>query len=210
MKAAYVRPGGPLFPQGHEPGGVARATDLQQFFWDATDPTLPQVLGPMRAEGWKVGTTRDPNWTQPYPTAEVFAGLLSADIQRLAGPGVQHGTIADVEAHNPTWILAMLQAFRRFRPQRYLYWTCEGLQGGWFTPELVTWINDDPFTWVVPQCYYGEAVNPPGRRPISERAILDDLAPTMLHDAKIKTYRDRYEAGWDGVLFDWANIAPHL
>jgi len=209
MKAAYVRPGGPLYPMKRD---TFKALGGRQFFWDATDPTfvtVPGLLTPLRTEGWWVGTTRDPNWTKPFPDPMTFAEMLVADIARLAGKGIQHGTIADIEGQHAEYAHTVRVNFRALAPGRYFYWTFEPFQGGAIPDHVAEGFNNDPYSWMVPQLYYGAAV-PPGERPVSERAALNDLEPTGIHDTKVKCYYDRYEAGWEGVLFDWTNIATTL
>jgi len=209
VKAAWVRPGGPLYPAKRD---VFKAQGGRQFFYDATDPALtahPEVLPALRAGGWWVGTTRDPTWTTPTPDPITFAEMLSADLDKYAGPGIQHGTIMDVETHNVEYARLVIVNFRALRPGRYLYWTFEPFQGGLITDAIAQLVNADPYTWWLPQLYFGESVDPAFRY-VSERAVLNDLEQTTIHDAKVKCYYDRLEAGWDGVLFDWTNIAAHL
>ena len=196
MKAAYVRPGGPLFPDQEK----AKRVGLEQFFWDATDPQIQDgaVLKAMRAAGWKVGTTRDPGWTNTTDP-KAFAALLSGDITRLAGPGVQHSVIADIEAHDSAYVLAVLQEFRRLRPGRFIFWTLEPLQGGWWSGDLSAWIASDSQTWVVPQLYRGNMA------PVSERAVIADL-PFPLRSDQMLAYYDRYEGAFNGIIFDWAAV----
>jgi hypothetical protein len=209
MKAAYVRPGGPLYPVKRD---TFKQLGGQQFFWDANDPAIQPpaiVLSGMRQAKWMVGTTRDPSWTSPLPDPITFAEMLVSDLARLAGKGIQHSTIADIEGQHAEYAHTVRVNFRALAPGRYFYWTFEPFQGGAIPEHVAEGFNTDPYSWMVPQLYFGESV-PAGERPVSERAVLNDLEQTTIHDSKVKCYYDRYEAGWEGVLFDWTNIATTL
>src|SRR6266545_3687525 len=172
MTGAWVRPGGPLFPDQEK----GRRIGLQQFFWDATDKGIDprtnggtDVLELMRKAGWKVGITRDPTWDGYNITPEAWGLKLSDDLTRLGCDRKQCSVIADIEVHDSDWILRALKSFRAKRPNRYLYWTMEPFQGGIISVTLVAWINADPNCWVVPQKYRGDM------RPVSENACIEDL-----------------------------------
>jgi hypothetical protein len=185
----------------------ARGWGVDQFFWDATDPAadhpkkLPGVLDDMRKAGWKVGITRDPRWDNYSHPAGWYGTQLSKDLTDLGCDGKQCSCVFDGEIHDSNRILAEIKAFRKLRPGRFLYWTLEPRQGGIISDELVAFINNDPLTWVVPQKYRG------GMQPVSERIVVNDLRARGLGEDKILVYYERYEEGFEGIIFDIANAA---
>jgi hypothetical protein len=206
VHAAWVRPGGAVFPDQAK----GRLLGVDQFFWDANDPCpghkdhLAGVLDDMRRALWKVGITRNMRnalWPDSETDPVKFGLQLSKDITRLGCDGKQCSAIADLETHDMGWVLAALKAFRAARSGRFLYWTLEPKQGGIIPSELAAWINNDPLTWVVVQKYRG------GMQPVSERAVLDDLQFAGIRLDKILVYYERYEEGFEGILFDFANVA---
>jgi hypothetical protein len=203
VRGAWVRPGGGTFPDQQK----ARGFGVDQFFWDATDPAadhpkkLPGVLDDMRKAGWKVGITRDPQWDGYSHPFGWYGAQLSKDITDLGCDGKQCSAVLDGEVHDSNRILAELKAFRKLRPGRFLYWTMEPKQGGIMSDELIAWINNDPLTWVVIQKYRNRM------QPVSERAVIDDLRARGLREDKILVYYERYEEGFEGIIFDIANAA---
>lgn len=203
MKAAYVRPGGPQFPDQDK----ARRLGVDSFIWDATDPAPPLglagVLGGMRGAGWKVGITRDPVWENYRKAPEGFARQCSDDLTRLGRDGEQCFMVMDIERHDAAYVGEAIAEFKRVRPGRFLYWTMEPLQfaPSWVTDGLVTYLRALPNFWLVPQLYRG------GMEPVSERACVDEIAARGISRGRILSYYGRFEERFNGVLFDFANIA---
>ncbi len=205
VKAAWVRPDGPMFPDQDK----ARRLGVDQFFWDANDPApdhprhLAGVLDDMRGAHWKVGITRNmrnSEWPDSATDPVEFGFQLSKDLTRLGCDGKQCSVIADLETHDMLWVHGALAAFRSKRPGRFLYWTLEPQQGGLLPSSLVEGINADPLTWICVQKYRG------GMQPVSERFVIDNLKGAGVLEEKILVYYDRSEEGFEGILFDFANL----
>jgi hypothetical protein len=202
MRAAWVRPGGPKYPDPEK----AKKYGITRHYWDATDPQVDsKFLDAMRTRT-EVGITRDPNWGNL--TAVQLAQVLRDDLARLASPSFGAGlkqcaVIVDIEAMwqiGSGYVLEWLTEWRRLRPSRPTCWTTEPFQGGTISDELVTRINLDPNLVVVPQIYYAGMVDA-----VESRVVLD-LAARRIRPDRIYPYYDAADlpAAWDGIIFDFA------
>ncbi len=202
MRGSLVLRGGPLVPDLN----VARDKGIQEFAWEAVDPQLSKtLLESIRRQAIKVRVMRDPSWNG---LSAVAAGAaLSDDITRLGGGEVgtsaaQLAAMLDAEVHDSRYVITAIRRFRELRSGRHLIWTCEPLQGGWFSPELVQLINDDPLLAVAPQTYYGDM------RCVYVELVVNDLLQRGVKREKIVPFlrADRLDVGWDGYAFDHSNI----
>jgi hypothetical protein len=209
VKAAWVRPGGPKYPDPEK----AKKYGITRHYWDATDPAVDsKFLDAMRTRT-EVGITRDPSWGNL--TGKQLAQTLSDDLVRLASPSFGAGlkqcaVIVDIEAmwqRGSGYVLEWLTAWRNLRPTRPTCWTTEPFQGGTVSDELAARINADPNLIVVPQLYFGAMV------PAVESQVAMEMVSTSgrrdIDRSRVKCYYDaaHLPLAWDGIVFDF-NALP--
>src|SRR5438552_2641201 len=120
MHAAFVNPGGPLVPDLAK----AKRYGITRLYWQANDPQLgADLLLSMRDQGIEVGILRGPEWTQA--SADDLARELDADLVRLGSGNSQCAVLADIEAHDPLYVIEFLHEWRLLRPHRVTGWTLE-------------------------------------------------------------------------------------
>jgi hypothetical protein len=110
------------------------AHGITRVYFDARDtPWVPE-------SPFERGIYRVQSWDNLSPT--YLAGRLSTDVTKWGGdPRKQLAVHANIELHDPAYIVAFLKEWRRLRPYRETALVIEGMQGGWFTDELRTWVN---------------------------------------------------------------------
>jgi hypothetical protein len=147
---AFVNPGGPLVPDLAK----AQTYGITRLYWQANDPQItPGMLQAIRDRGIETGIMRDPSWDQF--SAHELAQALNTDLTWLNLQSPQSAVLADIEYHDPAYIMAFLQEWRQLRPKRITGWTLEPLQGGWFTRDLCATLIAAQAT-VFPQTYRGD------------------------------------------------------
>jgi hypothetical protein len=115
-------------------------------------------------------------------------------------------------------ILTMLERWRELRWSRKTVWSPMCFQGGWFSQELVNFINNDPNLYVAPQAYVNDT--PPGTDPeydpmypAFEPAVIEDLTQIGILRESIILFLDatRHEIayGWTGILFGFNALDPY-
>lgn len=204
MKAALNLPGGGQFPDQD----LAKARGVDTIGWDARDVNI-QKLNPdgtnatiesVRSNGFNIFIFEAPGWYN-WPAPEAFAKIASDDLNRL---GLYNPTKKinkqcwidlDIEIDDANWVLRALKEMRRLRPGRSLVWSFQPIKGGIISDALRDFINADPMISVAPFNYRNDM------RPVATRWILDDLRARNLDEERIKMYFDRYEEGFDGILY---------
>jgi hypothetical protein len=208
MKAALILKGGPAIPNGDK---LTRA-GVKRCYFEANNPDVnAKFMQQMRGWGYEVGVMRDPVWNNYNDTPQQFIARVNADIDRLApkrpdGRRPQLAVMLDIERHDPAYVLAALSAFRDSQPGRNVVWTMEYHQAGWFTPDLIDYINGYPQCKAVPQLYYGDMSNT-----VDSHASARDMAAAGVADARLCFfYSLRVPAphDWDGVLYleNWTQL----
>jgi hypothetical protein len=217
---ALITRGGPKVPtdmvkkaQKHSVIGVG---------WEAIDPQLDASLvsavrdAAIVANRLRVHVMRDPSWGH-HTAAEVDAGqrgwlepdelaaMLSSDLVAVGSTAKQCTAVADIEAHDPAYVLAWLRAWRRIRPHRVTVWTLEPFQGGWITPALATAINNDVNLTVAHQNYLGN----PRMYPAAADEVRSDLIGAGIHSSRLRGYYDgelELPAGWAGIVYNFGAL----
>jgi hypothetical protein len=193
---AFVNPGGPLVPD------LAKAKTYRdtRLYWQANDPQIsPGMLQAIRDRGIETGIMRDPSWTQSGSIG--LASLLNDDLTRLGLASPQSAVLADIERHDPQYVIDFLHEWRQLRPKRVTGWTLEPLQGGWFTKDLCAALIAAQVT-VFPQVYRGDG------------SLVDcDLVRSNLIEAGVPrgmvglVYKASViPAAWDGIAFPFHEL----
>lgn len=142
------------------------------------------------------GIYRVQSWDNSPP--DTFAKKLSDDVRFWGGdPMKQLAVHANIELHDPKFILSFLSYWRNRRPYRETALVIEGVQAGWFTQELVNRINADANLVVLAEAYSGamerwDADNV--RSNLTNYGIKRDKALVMYDAAQLMTF-------WDGCAF---------
>lgn len=188
---AFVNPGGPQVPDLAK----AKRYGITRLYWQANDPQISAGLFlAIRERGIEVGIDRDPSWD--HLSAHELAQTLSADLVRLDSSNSQCAVLADIEYHDPNYIVAFLAEWRSLRPNRVTGWTLEPLQGGWMNPAFVASVRQANVA-VFPQAYLGNMtpVDPDlCRADLIERGLPRGSVAACYSAATIPTH-------WDGIAF---------
>jgi len=193
---AFVNPGGPQVPDLAK----AKRYGIIRLYWQANDPQISAgLLLAIRDRGMEVGIMRDPSWDNR--SAIDLARTLDADLVRLGSGSSQCAVLADIEYHDPTYVIAFLHEWRQLRPARVTGWTLEPLQGGWFTNDLRLFIRDARVE-VFPQAYYGNM------SPVAPDLVRCDLIERGLPRARVgAVYSARdIPTHWDGIAFPFHEL----
>jgi ribosomal protein S18 len=193
---AFVNPGGPLVPDLAK----AKTYGITRLYWEARDPQItPGMLQAVRDRGVGVGIMRDPSWNQLGATT--LAQTLDEDLTRLGLTTSQSAVLADIEYHDPAYIMAFLHEWRQLRPKRITGWTLEPLQGGWFTHDLVTAIGISA-VMVYPQTYLGNMA------PVAPDLVRSDLIERGVLRARVGAVYNAQDipTHWDGIAFPFHEL----
>src|SRR6266566_5960805 len=110
MHAAFVNPGGPLIPDIAK----ARRYGITRLYWQANDKQLsPDLFTSIRNQGIEVGILRGPEWTNA--SADDLARELDADLIRLGAQNAQCAVLAEIEAHDPQYVIQFSHEWRQLR-----------------------------------------------------------------------------------------------
>jgi hypothetical protein len=162
--------------------GITRA------YFDARDTPRTTTL--------ERGIYRVQSWENAPP--DLLAVQLSNDVKRWGGdPYKQLAVHANIEIHDPAYIVAFLKAWRSRRPVRETAIALEGMQGGWFTPAMVAAINADKNLTILAEAYTGDMglVDADATRSnLIDYGITRSKAVVFYDAAKLAQY-------WDGCAF---------
>lgn len=198
MRAAFVQPGGPKYPDGRK----AAKYGIDTLYYEARDPQIDAAFfDDLRRSNLKPGIMRDPKWNGASPAGLAFD--LDHDLTRLGSANKTCSVLADIEAHDAAYLSAFISSWRTLRPTRVTSWTLEPWQAGWFTPALVQQLNSDPNLTVLPQLYLGDMT------PQVESLVAMQLVSVGVRWDRVRPFYDakRLPAAWDGVVFDF-NALP--
>jgi hypothetical protein len=125
---------------------------------------------------------RDPQWDGIGP---VTLAKRQASADNIAGVTIA----ADIELHDPNYVIAWLVKLRALGVTSRVVWTLEPMQGGWFTRDLVDTLNADPSLIVLPQQYHGDG-SPAGtiaevRNDVIARGVLPQRVKIMVRAGDI-------------------------
>jgi hypothetical protein len=215
---AFVNPGGPSQPDYVKAAKYA----LTRLYWQANDEQLSRsiidAVGTRKIGG---GVLRDPIWGHlsrldydaavtagkpPAPLGAIdLARTLDADLSKLGFGSTTApdscAVLADIEYHDPAYIMALLDEWRQLRPKRVTGWTLEPLQGGWFTKDLCVAILAAQVT-VFPQTYTGgmgdEDVDEV-RSNLVQAGLPRGMVAPVYDAAHIPPY-------WDGIAFPFHEL----
>jgi hypothetical protein len=193
---AFVNPGGPLVPDLAK----AKTYGITRLYWQANDPQItPGMLQAIRDRGIETGIMRDPSWDNL--SAITLAHVLSTDLTALGLTDSRSAVLADIEYHDPAYIMAFLQEWRQLRPKRITGWTLEPLQGGWFTKDLCAAILAAQVT-----CFPQEYTGSMGLLDADE--VRCDLIQAGIPRGMVSlTYEARVIAErWDGIAFPFHEL----
>lgn len=175
------------------------------LFWDVREERLtPAYLADAFVRGYDVGVYVVDNWDGWKGLAgSTFARRMHERVEQVAGeagpsfPRVQF----DLERHDPTWILACLQEWRRLRPRQNTSWTFEAMQGGWMSDDFVRGVLGCRVR-LVPQAYTGDM------RRFAEDATLRNLTRRGFPEGVISLFYDAADLplGWDGYAFTMGRL----
>jgi hypothetical protein len=200
------------FPNG--PALNAVGCDTQ--FFPVNLPGMSSAFLDERRKYAKVGIMRNVHndeWPDSPTDPVKFAERFSQDFTDLASPsfyasGVSpkqcFGLYDGEQPHDPAWHLAMFKRFRQLRNARSIVWALESMQAGWFSPELVAFINQDANLLVAPEFYDGKMA------PIAPDRARQDLLDAGLLPERISGFhglRDEYgvkrvvPGWWNGLLY---------
>jgi len=177
--------------------------DDPRLAWKETGSNIP-FLEKIRANGWSLFLSRS-LWGYTGSPAGM-AQLFYMDMARLdmlptaAHKARQCALNADLESDDPAWVLATLMEIRRLLSGRGLTWSHQPIKGGIYSDALVDFINGDSMVTVAPFLYRNDMT------PVSERWAVNDLINRGIRPSKILPYYGRKCEGWDGFLYDLAQI----
>jgi hypothetical protein len=215
---AFVDPGGASQPDYVKAAHYA----VTRLYWQANDEQLTRpIIDAVGTRKIGAGLLRDPIWGHlsrldyeealragkpPAPLGAIdLARTLDADLVTL---GFGFGTapnscavLADIEYHDPAYVIAFLHEWRQLRPKRITGWTLEPLQGGWITKDLAAMLLSSQVT-VFPQTYRGDM-----------SIVNYDLVRSQLIEAGIPrgmvglVYKaTAVAASWDGIAFPFHEL----
>lgn len=194
MRAVWVDEGnGPNWDKIHR-------NNITWVFVSLEDTRVTQHLQEILDHGFKAGVYAAWNWYPNLSGAE-FATRVHTRLKAVwpqATNGFPKVQLND-ETHDPARIVGMLRQWRKHRPGTDTSWTLEGMQGGWFTPELVQTVITSRVR-VVPQAYYGSMA--PGQV-YDSLATARDLTKRGIPDKMISPFYDgaQLPAFWEGWAF---------
>ena len=192
MRAVWVDAGNNVDPVKLREHWITRA------YFDAREPV--ERIEFARSLGFAVGLYRTPTWDNL--TAPALAHQLSTDVHDHDGDTRQLAVHANIEIHDPAYVLSFLTAWRAIRPYRDTGWVLEGRQAGWFTPELLTAINSDPNLQVVAEAFTGAMF------PLDPDAMRSNLVNYGVQRARALVCYDAGELPqyWDGTAFTMGRL----
>lgn len=176
-----------------------RAHAITACYFDPRDRRVTaSYLEAVKAEGFRPGIYFASNWL-PDLDGPGLAAHLDGVLKTIGWQG-NPPVCFDIEQHDPAFLVSCFTAWRKLRPLRQTDWTLEGMQGGWFTPQLTQALFHGGIG-VVPQFYDG------AMRPLPHSVILDLLEAGVLgsqlqgmYDAAQLPYR------WHGYAFTQARL----
>lgn len=196
MKALWV-------DSGNDPDfAKVVANGIDSLYFDMFDPRVTKpYLQNLSDHGYKVGVYMAGNWPQFIGRSAIdVAGTVANRVREIAGtkkpthefPKVQF----DLEQHDPAFILACLQAWRKTLPYQDTSWTMEGFQGGWMSSDFVSGILACRVR-LVPQAYLG------AMEETAADQVLRDLLRRGIPENVISLFYDaaKLPIGWDGFAF---------
>jgi hypothetical protein len=193
---AFVNPGGPLVPDLAK----AKRYGITRLYWEARDPQItPGMLQAVRDRGMQTGIMRDPSWTNLDGTQ--LAHALDDDLARLGLTSPTSAVLADIEYHDPAYVMAFFTRWRALHPKRLTGWTLEPLQGGWFTKDLCAALLSAQVT-CFPQTYEGNMVEV-AADPVRSNLIQAGI-PRGLVALTYKASTGR--PWWDGIAFPFHEL----
>jgi hypothetical protein len=142
---------------------------------------------------------RDPSWDSIYNPQTLASSAQNDIFTVLQGPGYIP-YMFDIEYHSAQFCLDTFKAFRAKFPKGPVSWTLEPFQGGWFTKELINWINNDINFVVIPQDFYYNMTPAGTRNGLNPR---QELVAYGISSNRVKTFYDAAKpipAGWDGAI----------
>lgn len=141
--------------------------ELTRIYLDARQATVADIDA-IHARRCEAGIFRVQSWTSGM-TAVDLARTMDADLTRIGANSRQCASMLDCELHDSVYMRDWLREFRTHRPGRWLAWSLEPLQGGWFSNELVAAIRNDPNLRVLAYCYRNDM------QPVAPDAVWRDL-----------------------------------
>lgn len=188
---AFVNPGGPQVPDLAK----AKRYGITRLYWQANDPQISAGLfTAIRERGMEVGVMRDPSWS--HAAAIDLARMLDADLVRLGSSQSQCAVLADIEYHDPAYVMAFLREWRDLRPNRVTGWTLEPLQGGWMDHGFRQDVKKYRVT-IFPQTYLGNMT------PVAADVVRCDLIERGFSRCEVVMVYDAADipTHWDGIAF---------
>lgn len=128
------------------------------------------------------------------PSPKELVGYVAAEYNRVYVPDLR--VMFNIEYHDPAYIAAVLEEWRKVRPNVGTSWSPEGMQGGWMTGDFVNRVVATK-TRVVPQCFVG------GMERRESDMVLRDLLKMGFPHQSVSMFYDAAQLGdgWDGYAF---------
>lgn len=187
---------------GNKPEGqVLSRHGVRTVAFAANDLTVSEALIDSWRRVFSVAIYRAQNWDDAAP--DELADELSLDVQRLGGDTKQLWAHVDIELHDPAYMVAFLAEWRQRRSLRPTWWTLEGFQGGWFTPELLNAIRQDDHLALLPQAFEGDMT------PLDPDGVRANLVNCGVPRSKVAVCYDaaRLSEWWDGLAFTQGRLS---
>lgn len=204
MKAAYVLPGGQKWPDGPKlsrvEGGV-HTLIYEERYNEITNPIDRAFFDQLRAWGYDSRIAYDPTWDGYSHPPDWYPDYMK---KRRTALGTPLGLMYDVEHHDPAFILALLARSKAIMGGVNTIWTLENFQAGWFTPELIAFINSWPQLKVAHQNYKGNMQPQAGdtaARDLTKKGILEDRICAFYGLRDENHVPVRIPSWWDGILY---------
>jgi hypothetical protein len=181
---------------GDDPSwGVGDRHGIDGYFAPLFDPLTPSVLDETIRRGHAHGVYLGHAWL-PGLTAEQVAQRVAQEYRLLSSTRKRLRVMLNLEEHNPDFVADVLEEWRERYPFVATSWSCEGMQGGWMSPEFVQRVLACRVR-VVPQTFWGDM------RPIAEDQVLRDLLRRGFPENIVSLFYDgaRLEDRWDGYCF---------
>jgi len=134
------------------------------------------------------------NWISAYSNPKVMAQEMCDMMDSVGGVAA---VMYNDETKSPNRILGLLNSHRAIKPHGPISWALEGMQGGWFTPPLVNWINSDTNCVTVPESFEGDMT------PINVGQVRTNLINAGIVAPRVKVFLDASKpriSTWDGCL----------
>lgn len=186
---------------GDDPSwGIGDQWSIDGYYAPLFDEITPAVLDEAIRRGHAHGVYFGHNWRPGAGPVELVAEV-SEEFFELVRTRPKLRLMWNLEEHDPTFVAAVLEEWRRRHPRVNTSWSCEGMQGGWMSPAFVQRVLACRVR-VVPQCFTG------GMSRLESDVVLRDLLRRGFPENIVSPFYDAAQLGqrWDGFAFTMGRL----